>query len=672
MESQRPGKLDRGKDRSRFGDEYKSQVLAATNLLELIGRTVSLKKAGRNYTGLCPFHSEKSPSFNVDPARQYFHCFGCKKSGDAITFVMERDRLGFLDALHLLGDAAGIERPKFTGAGGERGKEKAGQRKQLLEANSAAGVFFEKLLADPVLGKAGRDYLQERGFNAESVKNFHIGLAADAWDGLLRSHLMKGFPPTVLAAAGLVKTRESGTGFYDTFRNRLMFPIRDENGRVIAFGGRVMPGSDDKAKYLNSPETPVFSKSRTIFGLDLARQKIVETRTVAIVEGYTDVVMAHQFGATNVVSPLGTALTESHVQILNRFAEKIVLLFDADLAGDTAVNRAVELFLTQKVEIAIASLPDGVDPDEFLLAHGLPAFESLLKNAPDALTYKWKQLVREFNTNGNNLTGQQKAVEQYLDLLSRARDSGPVDSLRWGAALAGVSRLTEIPVADLNRRFKPKKGVRNKPVALKPAATENQSQAGDGTNNEHGVSNDGANGGMPDAPPPRPRKTGPLDARDRSERWILAILLNEPSRWTDIQHHVSVQEFADETRRKLAELYWQQQRDEGEVIFAEFLAGLNEMNDPELASLAVGLLEESEALIDADQRLKDAIAFLAEDKTRQEKNKQLAELRRSSGSDAEGNALGGEMKGEKPVDPNDVLRRIQENARRPDLRRTGS
>jgi DNA primase len=166
------------------------------------------------------------------------------------------------------------------------------------------------------------------------------------------------------------------TGFYDTFRNRLMFPIRDENSRIIAFGGRVMPGSTDPAKYLNSPETPLFSKGKCLFGLDQAKQKIVESRTVAIVEGYTDVVMAHQYGATNVVAPLGTAMTPQHVAILRRFADRIVLLFDADAAGDTAVDRAVELFLTQPIEIAIASMPPGLDPDEYLLQNGLEAFET--------------------------------------------------------------------------------------------------------------------------------------------------------------------------------------------------------------------------------------------------------------------------------------------------------
>src|SRR5213076_814120 len=210
----------------------------------------------------------------------------------------------------------------------------------------------------PQMGAAAREYLDQRGINAESVKRFQIGVALDAWDGLLRSPQVKKFPPGMLALAGLVKPRNNGDGYYDTFRNRLMFPIRDENGRVIAFGGRVMPGSEDPAKYLNSPETPLFSKGRSVFGLDVARHRVVETRTVAVVEGYTDVVMAHQYGASNVVSILGTAMTEQHVNLLRRFADRIVLLFDADTAGDMAVNRAVELFLTQPIEIAIASMPD--------------------------------------------------------------------------------------------------------------------------------------------------------------------------------------------------------------------------------------------------------------------------------------------------------------------------
>src|SRR5262249_21017301 len=249
--------------------------------------------------------------------------------------------------------------------------------------------LFEKFLADFVTGKAAREYLTSRGFDGDSIKRFQVGFAPDVWDALIKSPAMKKFPPALLQQAGLVKPRErdDGTvdGHYDTVRNRLIFPIRDEMGRVIAFGGRVMPGDESPAKYLNSPETPLFSKSRSIFGLDLARQKVVETRTVAVVEGYTDVVMAHQFGVSNVVSILGTAMTEQHVNILRRFADRIVLLFDADAAGETAVNRTVELFMTQPVDFAVATMPDETDPDEFLMQQGAEAFNKLLAEAPTVL-----------------------------------------------------------------------------------------------------------------------------------------------------------------------------------------------------------------------------------------------------------------------------------------------
>ena len=423
--------MDAPRSADNFKSDYKQRVLAAVDVVDLIGKTVPLKRRGKNYLGLCPFHQEKSPSFNVNPSEQFFYCFGCKAAGNAIDFVMKRDRIEFLDAMRLLGDAAGVERPTAS----PQARQQAGQRQQLLDCCSTAAGLFQKLLAHPSAGAAGRAYLAERGFNDEIVQRFQIGLTADAWDRLLRAEAMRAFPPSVMAMAGLVKPRENANGtangYYDTFRNRLMFPIRDETGRIIAFGGRVLPGSTDKAKYLNSPETPLFSKSRTVYGLDQARQRIVETRTVAVVEGYADVVMAHQYGATNVVSVLGTALTEQHVTILRRFADKIVLLFDADSAGDTAVNRAVELFLTQPVEIGIASLPDGMDPDEYLLAHGLEAFNGILDKAGDPLAVKERQLARRLSGSGQSLTERQRVAEEFVELLAHAKGSENVNLLRW-------------------------------------------------------------------------------------------------------------------------------------------------------------------------------------------------------------------------------------------------
>ncbi len=662
-----------------FKSDYKQRVLGAVDLVEMIGRTVSLKRAGKSYVGLCPFHSEKSPSFSVDPARQFFYCFGCKAKGNAIDFVMRRDRLEFLDAMRLLGDAAGVERPNTT----PHARQAAGQRQQLLDACSTAAACFQKLLAHPTAGAPGRAYLAERGFKDDAVQRFQIGLAADAWDALLRADAMRPFGPAVLTAAGLVKPRENGGGYYDTFRNRLMFPIRDESGRVIAFGGRVMPGSADKAKYLNSPETPLFNKGKVLFGLDLGRQRIVESRTVAVVEGYADVVMAHQYGATNVVSPLGTALTESHVSILRRFADRIVLLFDADSAGDAAVNRAVELFLTQPVEIAIASLPDGMDPDEYLLAHGAEAFDGVLKGAADALTFTWRQLDRQFRAS-TDMTGRQKAVQQYLGMLSAARKSGPVDDLRWGSALARVQRLTDIPMADLHRMFSPAA------TAAPVAEQQPQQRRKWEPRKPYNPFRDGGNGdgkkfggkgkgpfGWRDEPPRQPPAASVRtpSAREASERRILAVLLAEPHRWHGLVGQVGVSDFTDAACRPLAAAYWQHQQDEGEPVFNEFLGVLAEASTPpaedgsgavDLADLAAGLMAEFNGLtggetpITADALLADALAYLAEMRAGGERDKLVADLRRNSGVEPG------------PATATESLRQLQERARRPDLRRVGS
>jgi DNA primase catalytic core len=702
--------VDAPRPADSFKSDYKQQVLGAVDIVDLIGKTVPLKRSGKNYVGLCPFHSEKSPSFYVDPGKQFFRCYGCKEFGNAIDFVIKRDRLPFLDAMRLLGDAHNIERPQAS----PQARQQAGQRQQLLDCCSTAAGLFQKMLAHPTAGAAGRAYLAERGFNDEVVQRFQIGLAVDAWDRLLRADAMRPFPPAVMAMAGLVKPRDNGGGYYDTFRNRLMFPIRDESGRVIAFGGRVLPGSTDKAKYLNSPETPLFSKSRTVFGLDLARQRVVESRTVAVVEGYADVVMAHQYGATNVVSVLGTALTEPHVTILRRFADRIVLLFDADAAGDTAVNRAVELFLTQPVEIAIASLPDGMDPDEYLLAHGAEAFDGVLKNAADALTFTWKQLVRQFNASGD-LTGQQKAVQQYLDLLARARAGGPVDSVRGGSALSRVSRLTDIPVDELNRRFggqrpsggggpsRPSQVPTGQPSASRPHGYGSQGNGyrpnGPGRFNRTQYSAGSWKRGGPIGTDRsgyrrRDEPEGMVDyrsfgdrpavrsARESAERWILAVLLAEPGRWHGLVDRVHVTDFTADDLRRVAEIYWQHQQDEGEPVFNEFLDQLRAASEAgveggvDLAGLAVELVADLDAMtgpssddkpgMEVGRLLTDAVSLLEEMRAGGERDKLVADLRRTS--DAEATTPPAQV----AAAAAESLRQLQERARRPDLRRVGS
>jgi len=605
-----------------FGDA-RSRVLQATDIVQLISQTVALKRAGRNYIGLCPFHQEKTPSFNVNPSKQYFRCFGCKASGTAFDFVMLRDRVEFIDAMKTLAAAANIELPRHGVS-----KEKTGEKQLLLEAHSAAASVFEKYLADPQIGAAAREYLEKRGFEASAIQAFQIGLVPDGWDNLIRHPLMKKYPPALLATAGLAKTRDTGDGHYDVFRNRLIFPIRDENARIIAFGGRKMR-EEDNPKYLNSPETPLFSKSRCVFGLDLARKRIVETRTVAIVEGYTDVVMAHQYGCTNVVATLGTAMKEQHLTVLRRFADRIVLLFDADAAGDSAVDRAVELFLIHPVEIAIATMPDGLDPDEFLMKFGADAFDALLANAADALTYKWKQVMSRLKDN-EGLTARQEAVENYFAPIAAATKSGKVDSIRWGAIRLRMEKHTGLTANEINQRFrkeqtKPKFGQPRTPAEV--AADE----------------------------PSQPvRRKGPPNAQDRAEQWILGILLNEPNRWQKVQQDVRLGDFQDADRRELAVRLWDHQRHEGETVLNEFLGFLER---PELVELAIDLSQQAEQLTEIEQTLKDATEHLKRAQNKLEERQLVADLRRSP-----------DQPGEK-VDEVDLLRQLQERARKPDLKR---
>lgn len=608
------------------GPDGKSLVLGAVDLVELVGQTVRLKRQGKDYVGLCPFHDEKSPSFSVSPAKGFFYCYGCKAGGDAISFVMKRDRVEFKEALHLLADQYHIDLPKFGGGG----REDVGKRQSLLDAHAAAAEFYARMLRDPDAGKAAREYLKQRGFTGETAKQFRLGVAPDAWDGLLSSKEMKKFAAPLLAEGGLAKVREKGPGHYDTFRNRLMFPIRDETGRTIAFGGRVLPGNDSPAKYLNSPETPLFHKSKCIFGLDLARKGIVETRTAVVVEGYTDVLMAHQNGVTNVVSVLGTALTPDHVKILRRFADRIVLLFDADTAGETATERAVELFLTQPIEIQIATMPAGVDPDEFLLTEGKAAFEALLTDkAEDALAYQWRQMHRRFTASGGGLTGQQQAVDQYLQLLADARGAGPVDGLRWGAALARVSRLTDIPMADLKRRFDP-------PKSEQPRRGR----------------------------PQQPGRAAQLTGRERAERNLIGALLNHPALWHDVQVAVLPEDFSTAPLRRLAERFWDHLRNEGESTLAEFAATLEQAGgdgDGGLVSLAFESAKAVEAFEDPSSEVEDALNFFRADRRRADADRLVALSRRTpDGVADEGKEI-------------DVLRQLQEHARRADLhRKTGS
>ena len=404
--------------------DVKEQVRQATDIVELVGGFIQLRRAGRNYVGLCPWHDDSKPSLQINPERQSYKCWVCDVGGDVFSFLMQMEGLEFREALDALAERAGIElthhRPK---AGQENGPSPT-DRKILFAAMAWAEERFHRYLLEAPEAAPARQYLVDRGINAESIETFHIGFVPQAWDWLFKQAMAAGYATQTLEAAGLIVPRTQGDGFYDRFRGRLMFSIRDIRNRPIAFGGRVLPSlaKEGDAKYINSAETPLFTKSAQLYNLDLARNhtgKPSTNREIIVMEGYTDCIMAYQNGVQNVVAVLGTALTDRHIPLLRRYADSIYLVLDGDEAGQKRTNEVLDLFVANQVDLRILALPKDTDPCDFIASQGSDAFRKLLAESVDALEHKIRTvtegMVAAPNTHQANV-----AVESILETISRA------------------------------------------------------------------------------------------------------------------------------------------------------------------------------------------------------------------------------------------------------------
>jgi DNA primase len=428
-------------------DQAKRNVQDATDIIKLIGEQVALRPRGKEYVGLCPFHDDHDPSLHVSPAKQIYKCFVCGAGGDVFSFVMDYHKMAFPEALQFLADRAHIELPRTAAAGGGAESEGPSPRQRLRKANEAAAAIFAALLRHGEHGRTARQYLADRGVSDDMIQAFGIGYAADRWDGLAQTIAARSWAFDDFIAAGLIGARSSGQGYYDRFRHRLMFPIRDAMGRTIAFGGRILPDGtlDDQneAKYLNSPETAIFNKSSTLFGLDLAKQSIIRERTAVVVEGYTDVIAAHQAGACNVVAALGTALTREHAGALRPLCERVILVFDADEAGQKAADRAMEIFFNQPLDVSIAVLPDGLDPADLLAKNeGVQLWREALARSTDAMAFHFARIRRSYEQAGS-LAGRQRVAEEYIRELvnlglHQASPQRKVPIVRQIAAMMGL------------------------------------------------------------------------------------------------------------------------------------------------------------------------------------------------------------------------------------------
>ncbi len=429
-----------------FDNTIVVQVQQANDIVDVISEHMTLTKKGREMVGLCPFHEDHRPSLYVNPVKQIFKCFACGAGGDVFKFIQMRENLTFPQAIERLAQRAGIvlKLPKTTRSPSADQVPDIDPNR-LAKVDAWAAKYFQDNLHDPQKGKSAREYVAQRKITPEIAKKWQLGLAVSQND-LLKAALAKKIPIQLLAAAGLVVPRRDG-GFDDKFVNRLMFPIGDVTGRIIGFGGRTLEGAD--AKYINSPTTVLFDKSNSLYGLDQAHRHIASTETAVVVEGYTDCMMAHQFGCSNVVATLGTSLTAGHGRILRRYAKRVILLFDSDIAGIEASNRALEVCLSQHIDIKLASVPEGKDPCDYLLVAGKDKFEQLVDNAVDVLQFKWNRLIENFSADGA-LVDNKAAVEEFLQTIATAIHAGNLPAVDKGLIVNRLSRIIGLESAEIN------------------------------------------------------------------------------------------------------------------------------------------------------------------------------------------------------------------------------
>jgi len=386
-------------------EEKISEILNTSDIVDIVSESVILKKSGRNFFGLCPFHSEKTPSFSVNADKQIFHCFGCSAGGNALSFVMKYHGISFPEAVRMLARKYNIVIE--TESIDPIKRKQLHVKESLFRLNKKVMTFYAGTLGDKFQGSAARSYLEKRGMTTEIIEKFHIGVSGDQWDTAVLFLKKEKVTRQVAMNSGLILPKKKGNGYYDRFRNRLMFPIFDINMQVAGFGGRVM--DDGMPKYMNSPETPVYSKSRILYGLHAAKQHCRQEGSVYIVEGYFDFLSLYQHGIKNCVASLGTALTQEHVRILKGYASKMILVFDSDDAGIKAAKRSIQIFMKEGVDIRIFVLPGKNDPDSFVMKHGQDSFLSLASQAKTIMQFLLKLSM---DTHGLSVEGRIKILDE--------------------------------------------------------------------------------------------------------------------------------------------------------------------------------------------------------------------------------------------------------------------
>jgi DNA primase len=555
-----------------------NRVQQANDIVDVIGEHVGLSRKGREMVGLCPFHEDHRPSLYVNPVKQIYKCFACGAGGSVLTFVQMRENLTFPQAIERLAERAGIklktQNSKLKTASPEVDPN------QLAKVNAWAAKYFQDNLNDKKKGEQARKYIAERKITPQSAKIWQLGLALDSPDDLFRTAKAKNIPIKLLQQAGLVTDNNQ-----DKFVNRLMFAITDVTGRVIGFGGRAF--FETGAKYINSPTTVLFEKSNSLYGLQHARHKIVSTGVAVVVEGYTDCMMAHQFGCDNVVATLGTSFTNGHGRVLRRYAKKVVLIFDSDVAGVEAANRALEVCLSQKIDIKFASVPEGKDPCDFLLAAGKERFERLIEKAVDVFQFKWSRLMDKF-TSDETLAGRKAAIDEYFETIATGIWAGRLSPIDRGLIINRLSKIVGAGTNDIEAELRKK-------VARLRKNTGSMTE---------------------------PEKAQIIDYGDGlyavAQRELIEVLLNKPKLYEAAKQKISADDFDVPILRQIAAILFEVLRADADASLKTVLANAESVR---LGGAFVELAQAGEQKGNFESRLAGALEILERYKAQKTKGR---------------------------------------------------
>lgn len=520
----------------KIPEEKIEEVRSASDIVDVISAYVRLKRRGKNYTGLCPFHTEKTPSFSVTPDKQMFYCFGCQEGGNVFSFLMKMEKVSFVEAVRTLAARAGIELPVADAA-----QTGSTENEQLFRANMIAARFYRDSLIQTSEGEFAREYFRKRGFTDETIRQFGLGYAPRGWQALVNHAVVNGLDAEYLEKAGLAGKREDGS-MYDRFRGRVIFPIFSTTGRVVAFAGRQLYEDDTMAKYINTSETPIYQKSKILYGLSMTRDDIRKQEYAILVEGYTDLISMYQAGIKNVVATSGTALTEEQIRLLARYAPSVVILYDADSAGSAAALRGVEMILEKGLDIKIAQLPEGDDPDSFVRNKGKTAFLDLIDASVSFIDFKATELHKKglFSTP----EGQARAVRSIIETLAKIPDE-----LKRNFYIKAIAERYDIYESTLHRELE----TLTRKERRRPQRFDRQERIDPGDS-------------PPDDSSQSETPQNPVEAFTSAERDILKLLLESDREVIEfIFSQISSDELTHQTARSLFDLLYEKYRDKGTI-----------------------------------------------------------------------------------------------------------